>query len=264
MSNDYHDPARKGGSIQTFTGVIFFPLDPRAEEVNLEDVAHALSNKARFTGHTRKLYTTCEHSYRVSKHLESQGASLMNQYIGLHHDDSDAYLPDIPTPLKYMPEFAWFREVEKKVEAVCYEKFGCVVEDYSPIKNSDIVLLLTEKRDLMPAKNGNWKHAYTQEAIPAPYFIEPWRPEEAEARYLDRHFYLQNLLTKERLASAGKRNLETARVKAAEANANEFDFRDGVSRYYKEDPSKRAYVHQPSEEELDYVLGSSRYYPSNK
>jgi hypothetical protein len=194
ITDNYHDPARKGGSIQTASGVIFYPLDPKIEDIELVDVVHALSHKARFTGHTRKFYSTCEHSVRVSRHLESKGASIMDQYIGLHHDDSDAYLPDVPTPLKVLPEFSWFRELEKNIEALCYKKFGCVVTDYSVIKNSDIILLLTEKRDLMPKKNGNWRHSYSQEAIPEPYFIEPWSPEEARSRYTELHFRLGRLL----------------------------------------------------------------------
>lgn len=240
MSNDYHDPARKGGSIQTYTGIIFFPMDPRVEDIELIDVAHALSNKARFTGHTRKFYSTCEHSLRVSNHLESQGACLMDQYIGLHHDDSDAYLPDIPTPLKYLPEFAWFREIEKKVEAVCYEKFGCVVTDYSVIKNSDVVLLLTEKRDLMPVRNGDWKHAYSQEAIPPPYYIEPFGPEDARALYLKRHHELLSKL---------KDNPMTAPLVNFVDPETNYTFEG--SRYYRVDPNHR--MNRTSEEELDSI-----------
>ena len=194
MSNDYNDPARKGGSIQTYSGLIFYPLDPRIEEIEVEDVAHALSHKARFTGHTRKFYSTAEHSVRVSLHLATTGASLMEQYVGLHHDDTDAYLPDVPTPLKVLPEFRWFKELEHHMQELCFEKFGCVVEDYSVIKNSDIVLLLTEKRDLMPKKNSNWNHRYTQQPIPEPYRIEPWEPAYAKQMYLHMHHIFSNAI----------------------------------------------------------------------
>lgn len=191
---NYHDPSRKGGSIQTFTGTIFYPLDPRIEDIFIEDVAHGLSNKCRFTGHTRKFYSTGEHSVRVSFDLKARGRSLMEQYVGLHHDDTDAYLPDVPTPLKVLPEFKWFRDLEHFMQNLCFERFGCVVEDYSVIKNSDIVLLLTEKRDLMPKKNGDWKHSYTQEPIPPPYHIKPWTPEEAEYAYLHHHKILSDAI----------------------------------------------------------------------
>ena len=190
----YHDPSRKGGSIQTFTGVIFYPIDPRIEEIVLEDVAHGLSNKCRFTGHTRKFYSTGEHSVRVSWNLRDRGRSLMEQYVGLHHDDTDAYLPDVPTPLKVLPEFKWFRDLEHHMQEMCFQKFGCVVEDYSVVKESDIILLLTEKRDLMPTRNGDWKHSYTQEPISSPYFIEPWSPELARYNYLELHRTLSNAI----------------------------------------------------------------------
>ena len=118
----------------------------------------------------------------------------MEQFVGLHHDDTDAYLPDVPTPLKVLPEFQWFRELEDHLQDMCFKKFGCVVEDYSVIKNSDIVLLLTEKRDLMPTKNGNWKHNYTQEPIPDPYLIEPWEPVYAKNMYLYMHHHLLKIM----------------------------------------------------------------------
>jgi len=192
--NPYEDPTRKGGSIQTFSGIIFYPLDPRVEEILLEDVAHALSHKARFTGHTSKLYTTAEHAWRVSAHLAYLGYDLMTQFVGLHHDDSDAYLPDVPTPLKVLPEFQWFRELEKRIEHLCYERFGCIVGDYKPVKQADITLLLTEKRDLMPQKNSDWGMKFNADPIPYPYIIEPWIPEVAKRRYLERHQELVHAL----------------------------------------------------------------------
>jgi hypothetical protein len=117
----------------------------------------------------------------------------MQQFVGLHHDDSDAYLPDVPTPLKVLPEFSFFREIEKKVEAACYEKFGCVVDDYTVVKKADVILLLTEKRDLMPKINKHWGK-FDVEPIPPPYRIEPWNPKTARRNYLERHRELRTLL----------------------------------------------------------------------
>lgn len=39
---------RKGVWIQTYTGRMFWPLDPRPEEIWIEDIAHALSLQCRF------------------------------------------------------------------------------------------------------------------------------------------------------------------------------------------------------------------------
>jgi len=42
--------------IQTASGVEFDLLEPRPEDVRIEDVAHALSNICRYTGHVRQFY----------------------------------------------------------------------------------------------------------------------------------------------------------------------------------------------------------------
>lgn len=182
----YNDPSRLGGSIQTSTGGIFYPLDVREEEITLKDVAHGLSHKARFTGHTSRLYTTAEHAVRVSECVEMLGGTIMQQYVALHHDDSDAYLPDVPTPLKVLPEFEFFRKIEKDIEHACYRKFGCVIDDYTIVKKADMMLLLTEKRDLMPKVNSNWGR-FEMKPIPKPYKIIPWNPTKARKKYLERH-----------------------------------------------------------------------------
>ena len=48
--------ARKGDWLQTFSGRIFFPMDPRAEEVFIEDIAHSLSMQCRYAGHCLRFY----------------------------------------------------------------------------------------------------------------------------------------------------------------------------------------------------------------
>lgn len=186
---------RKGGSIQTFSGIIYHPLDPRPEDINLVDVAHSLANTSRFTGHCRTHYSTGEHAVRVSWRVRDNGGTLMQQYVALHHDDSDAYLPDVPTPLKVLPEFEWFRLIEKSNQEACFQAFGCVVDDYSIIKKADTELLLTEKRDLMPLRNGNWKIKYKESPIPRPYQIIPWTTEEVKQRYIERHNELVHSLS---------------------------------------------------------------------
>lgn len=42
---------RKGDWFLTYTGIHFYPMDPRPEEVCIEDIAHALALQCRFNGH---------------------------------------------------------------------------------------------------------------------------------------------------------------------------------------------------------------------
>ncbi|MFK4996635.1 hypothetical protein ACI2OX_01165 [Bacillus sp. N9] len=42
---------RVGSCIKTYTGIEFWPLDPRADEISTRDIAHALSLTCRANGH---------------------------------------------------------------------------------------------------------------------------------------------------------------------------------------------------------------------
>ena len=65
--------ARVGDWIQVYTGGQFWPLDPRPEEIHIEDIAHALALTCRFTGHCREFYSVAQHSLLVSYYVADQG-----------------------------------------------------------------------------------------------------------------------------------------------------------------------------------------------
>lgn len=166
---------RKGDWIQTFTGRQFWPLDPRPEDIDLEDVAHALSNLCRFTGHCREFYSVGEHSVRVSWACDPGDAVW-----GLLHDASEAYIADMSRPVKgNMPAY---KAMERVVMAAVCERFGLAIEEPASVKRADNVLLFTEARDLMCHPPNAWRDI----AVPLPEPIEPWEPKKARRRFLDR------------------------------------------------------------------------------
>lgn len=81
--------------IMTHTGKKFKPFNPRTEDIDIEDIAHALSNICRFNGHVNQFYSVAEHSVLVSV-LCPEELKLK----GLLHDAAEAYLGDVPSPLK--------------------------------------------------------------------------------------------------------------------------------------------------------------------
>ena len=99
------------GSITTFSGIQFWPLLPNGADIRIEDIAHALSNQCRFAGHTRVFYSMAEHSVRVS-----QLCRLEDALWSLLHDASEAFLSDIPAPLKELPEFEAYRTAERALQ----------------------------------------------------------------------------------------------------------------------------------------------------
>lgn len=146
---------RKGDWMQTYTGRQFWPMDPRPEEVCIEDIAHALSLQCRFAGHCREFYSVAEHSVRVARVLRDRGHSPVVQLMGLLHDASEAYLVDVPRPLK--PYLKGYRPAEDAVMAAICERFGLRgLDDWPFIKEADNILLATEARDLMGPPPAPW------------------------------------------------------------------------------------------------------------
>lgn len=81
--------------IQSFTGRKVTPLDLQPDQVCIEDIAHALACKTRFTGHSIRPYSVAEHCVRAS-----QNVAPSFQLAALLHDCSETYLPDIAGPIK--------------------------------------------------------------------------------------------------------------------------------------------------------------------
>ena len=81
--------------LSTYTGKKFYPYDPRPEQICIEDIAHGLSMLCRFAGQCRFFFSVAEHSIAVA-HLLPANLKL----FGLLHDASEAYLVDLPRPVK--------------------------------------------------------------------------------------------------------------------------------------------------------------------
>jgi len=173
---------RVGNAIQTFTDKRFWPLDPRADEICVEDIAHALSNKCRFSGHVSSFYSVAQHSVIVSNICDPEDALW-----GLLHDASEAYLIDLPKPLKILPEFEWFVTLENAVQKQVCLHFGLPQEQPESTHYGDKVALVTEKRDLMPPA-WDWQLKYKEQ--PLDYIITSWTPKLAEKRFLKRFYEL--------------------------------------------------------------------------
>lgn len=164
----------RGDWFQTHTGVQFYPIDPRPEDINITDIAHGLSHVCRFGGHTREFYSVAQHSVIVSQIVPSELA-----LVGLLHDASEAYLGDMVRPLKLsMPEY---RRAEERLERVIAEVFGIAFPYPPEIKHADNVALMTERRDLL-AVHRAWSWKVEPLAMP----IVAWSPQLARRMFLAR------------------------------------------------------------------------------
>lgn len=166
---------RSGNWMQTFSGLQFWPLDPRADEVFIEDIAHALSMACRYGGHCDNFYSVAEHSVHVSHVVPAEMA-----LVGLLHDASEAYVADVIRPIK--PHLAGYKAIEDRVWSVIAERFGVPTEMPAEIKLADNAVLLAESEQIMKPHPAPW----CVPGEPASVTIQCWTPGEAEAAFLAR------------------------------------------------------------------------------
>jgi len=164
--------------IQTFTGKQFWPLDPHIEDIDIRDIAHALSNLCRYGGHVEQFYSVAQHSVLVSREVPAEHALR-----GLLHDASEAYLIDIPRPIKHSPGMEVYRAAENVLQRAIYLRFGLGPEDPDCIKTTDRLLLRTEQRDLMKPAPVAWQDDRSGALSET---IIPWTPLASRITFLNR------------------------------------------------------------------------------
>ncbi|MGE0493236.1 MAG: phosphohydrolase [Vulcanimicrobiota bacterium] len=170
---------RTGDWFQTFTGVQFYPTEPRPEDFLIEDIAHALSHLCRFNGHTRHFYSVAQHSILVSEIVPPEFA-----LEGLLHDAAEAYIGDMVRPAKVaMPDF---QRIEKLIEEALAQAFGLRYPWPVEVKKADDRLLATERRDLLTVQR-----PWTFRAEPLETRIDPYPSGLAKVLFISRYKQLK-------------------------------------------------------------------------
>ena len=134
---------QNGVKITTVTGRAVDPFALVPVDVNIDDIAHALSMQARFNGHCNKFYSIAEHSILV--------ANLVPQKLKLEallHDASEAYIGDIAAPIKN--RLSDFIALEVHVHGVIAKKYGLPATLSCPVILADKKALKFEMHGLLP------------------------------------------------------------------------------------------------------------------
>ncbi len=180
-------PGVIGATILTRSGTYFDYLNPANSTISPVDIAAGLSKAARFAGQTREFYSVAQHSLLVAKMVPFRFA-----LSALMHDAAEAYLGDIPSPLKQLlPDF---KLIERRVEQAIADRFALVFPFPPEIKHADLRALKTEREDLMPEALDRIPWPMMERFERHPDKITPWPPEVAEAKWLAA-FYAMSSLT---------------------------------------------------------------------
>lgn len=156
----------QGPWIETRGGLQFHLADPRPESVKVGDIAWSLSLQCRYTGHTKAHYSVAQHSILASLMVPEQFA-----LDALLHDAAEAYIGDVSSPLKsLLPEY---KAIEFRIEQVIRRRFGLCNPLPPEVKHADLVLLATERRDVLDSRQ-DWEALVG--VAPFPIWIAPYRP----------------------------------------------------------------------------------------
>lgn len=172
---------RYGKWMQTFSGKRFYPLDPHIEDITVDDMIHAISLENRFGGHTVFPYSVGAHCYWVS--------TLVPDHLALPalvHDWAEAYLKDIPSPLKEL--FPGYYEAEERLERLIAQVVGVSYEDmqHPLVKQADRNILANERRDVMTRTDDVWHTIGDNQPYPN-LFIHAWSWEWTKELLLHRY-----------------------------------------------------------------------------
>lgn len=135
--------------MQTFSGRQLDLVDPQPDMIDLVDITSGLANECRYAGQCRFFYSVAQHSVLASQIVPAEHA-----FEALLHDATEAYLKDIPRPVKLLlPDY---RALEHKLEAVIRARFGLPIRKSQAVADADMILLATERRDLMSKCSAEW------------------------------------------------------------------------------------------------------------
>ena len=161
----------------TLSGRRFTMFDPQPDQIDIEDIAHALSMLCRFTGHTSDFYSVAQHCVIVSRNLPIRFA-----LEGLLHDAAEAYINDLSRPIKHHPRMEAYRELERGLERVIREKFGLPSVMSPLVKHYDNMIVVDEALRFM--RTGlEWTRGLPKLGVP----IDPWSPAVAKHAFLDEY-----------------------------------------------------------------------------
>ncbi|NTG85890.1 hypothetical protein G6L15_06975 [Agrobacterium rhizogenes] len=174
-SEEAFDLVRHGDWMQTFTGRQYWPCDPRADEVFIEDIAHSLSLQCRYAGHSILHYSVAEHSVLIARWLRQHYGPL-TAFYGLLHDATEAYCVDVPRPIK--PSLTNYKAIENRNWLVIAERYGLPVEIPDAVHEADTRIIADELVNMRPME---WHAKHNN---PLGVKIGCWSPADAEQEFL--------------------------------------------------------------------------------
>lgn len=166
--------------ITTVTGKHFYPLNPNPQDIDIEDIAHALSLICRANGHFKHFYSVAQHCISCAGEAIARGYTWEVILGCLLHDASEAYLCDVTRPVKkQLPQYL---QAEEKLQDVIWKHFigrELTEDEKNQIFEIDDDILSMEFHLLMP-KDLNEDYRKLQDEYECAY----QNPQEVKKRFI--------------------------------------------------------------------------------
>lgn len=140
---------RMGDWIETYTGGRFWPCDPRPAEVNIVDIAQALSMICRYNGQVKYFYSVGQHSILCALLARRRNLGPRIELLALLHDAAEAYMCDATPPVK--KGLVGFKTMERRIQQAIYEAFEIRPpsdQEQKTVKELDLTMRATEAREI--------------------------------------------------------------------------------------------------------------------
>lgn len=184
-----YDNDPRGNWMETVSGQRFYPLDPREDEIHIEDISHALAHICRFGGHVRRFYTVAEHCVLMADAALDAGFGEDTVKHMLLHDATEAYVGDMVRPLKRA--IPHYEAIEDNLWDVIVTRFDLAAPGLTKpvVKEYDNRILLDERNAVCNPSNNLWGPEFAS-LTPLGVAIQAWEPAQAEFEYSKRLYEL--------------------------------------------------------------------------
>lgn len=183
--------------LETVTGKLVDVVNPTPDMIDFEDIAWSLSRQSRFNGHTITLipYSVAQHSIQVAARVSTFTTNVHVIMAALLHDAAEAYISDIPSPIKNIEGFrSHIKQIEDKITNVIFEALDVPYPtegEWKTIKDADKWCQAIEAHAFMSSRGSHWQ------GLPKPDLIELQRfstPMESTDAYFAFRQYMEQLV----------------------------------------------------------------------
>lgn len=149
-------------TLETVSGRKVDVSNPNPNDIVIEDIAWALSRMPRFSGHSIPYmpYSVAQHCIQVAEELKGLGFDRRIQLLGLLHDAAEAYINDLPSPVKHIPEIhAVIKKLEDSLMAAIYTALKIQIptaKEEETVKRADKIQQAVEAYNFMYSRGKDW------------------------------------------------------------------------------------------------------------